>query len=365
MVDPAAYRTVVVKIGSSLLVERGELRRAWLTRLCADVADLRQAGAKVVLVSSGAVALGAQTLGLKRRGLRLPQKQACAAVGQSRLTRGYDDALAAFGLRSAQALLTLEDTEDRQRYVNARNTLETLLELGVVPIVNENDTVATDEIRYGDNDRLAARTAQMVGADLLVLLSDIDGLYTADPREDADARHIAVVDDLTDRHMAMGADADADGVGSGGMATKLLAARMATEAGCDMVIMDGREDSPLQRLQAGARHTLFRAGERDLTSRARWIAGRLSLPGTVHVDAGAAKALDGGRSLLAVGVRAVDGTFGAGDLVRIVGPDGAEIARGLSRHGSETLETLRGHPKDRLDTPGDAVVVHRNHMVNR
>ena len=365
MVALTAYDTVVLKIGSSLLVERGELRRAWLTRLCADVADLREAGTKVVLVSSGAVALGAQTLGLKRKGLRLEQKQACAAVGQSRLTRGYDDALAAFGLQSAQALLTLEDTEDRRRYVNARNTLDTLLAMGVVPIVNENDTVATDEIRYGDNDRLAARTAQMVGADLLVLLSDIDGLYTADPRGNESAEHIAVVDDLTDRHLAMGSGADVDGVGSGGMATKLLAARMATEAGCDMIIADGREDSPLQRLTGGARHTLFKASDGDMSSRGRWIAGRLSLPGTLRIDKGAVAALGQGRSLLSVGVSAVDGTFSRGDLVRIVGPDEAEVARGLSRHDSDALAQLCGRGKDELDTPADAVVVHRDNMVNR
>ena len=363
----APNSTVVVKIGSAILVEGGRLRQAWLDRLCADVAALREGGTRVVLVSSGAIALGCQVLGLERRALTLPQKQACAATGQSLLTRGYDDALQRYGLRAAQALLTLGDTEDRRRYLNARATLQTLLTLGVVPVVNENDTVATAEIRYGDNDRLAARTAQMVGADALVLLSDINGLYTADPRTDDTAEHIAEVEALTDEHLAMAGDANAQaGVGSGGMATKLAAARIATQAGADMYILDGRAPGALAALVDGtAQHTRFRAQANPKAARAQWIAGSLAPNGALHLDAGAVKALASGRSLLAAGVKAVDGAFGKGDAVRLLDGDGKTLAIGLSSHDASDLDAIKGLRSEQIEHPNGAVVVHRDNLVMR
>ena len=345
----AGKRRVVVKVGSSLLVDAGGgLREAWLDALAADVCAL---DTEAVLVSSGAVALGRTRLGLSGP-LSLSEKQACASAGQSRLTRGYERAFAAHGRVAAQALLTLQDTEVRRRWLNARATLDTLLKLRAVPVVNENDTVATDEIRYGDNDRLAARTAEMVGADLLVLLSDVDGLYTADPRSNPDAEHIAVVEELTDSVLALGGGAGS-AHGTGGMATKLLAARIATGAGCDMVICDGREPGALRRLGEGARHTLFQSqGKRS--ARAGWIANSLLPSGTLHIDAGAAQALQRGKSLLAVGITRVDGAFSSGDTVSLHGP-GGEIARGLARFGRAELSAM-GAEKGR-------VVVHRDDMV--
>jgi len=261
MTQVSAYHRIVIKIGSAILVDTGtrKLREIWLTALARDIAALRRSGAQVTLVSSGAIALGRARLSLTGN-LSLPQKQACAAAGQSLLTQAYERALGAQDIIAAQALLTLTNTEDRRQWLNARSTLDTLLELGAVPIINENDTVATDEIRYGDNDRLAARTAQMLGADGLVLLSDIDGLYTADPRLDAAAQHLPFVDILTDEIMSMGSGANSEAaIGSGGMATKLQAAKIAMRAGCDMIICDGREVGALATLQDGARHTLFKS----------------------------------------------------------------------------------------------------------
>ncbi|WP_298911961.1 glutamate 5-kinase [uncultured Algimonas sp.] len=358
------YRRIVVKVGSALLIEGGALRRAWLTRLCSDIANLKSAGAEVVLVSSGAVALGCPVLGLDRAKLSLAQKQACAAAGQSRLTRAYDDALGAFGLRSAQALLTLDDTEDRRRWLNARAALRTLVDAGVVLVVNENDTVATAEIRYGDNDRLAARTAQMIGADMLVLLSDVDGLYTADPRLDSVAEHIPVVERLTDDVLAMGGEANKrGGVGSGGMATKLLAARICMDSGCDMIVCDGRPDNPLGRLAGGARHSLFKSQADPISARAQWIRGSLAPSGRFVVDQGAQNALGDGRSLLAAGLVSVSGTFSKGDTVCVVGADGCEIAHGLSAYDSPDLPPLCGLRSDEIDHPYGPVVIHRDNLV--
>ena len=360
----AAYQRVVVKVGSALLIEKGALRRSWLTRLCGNVADLKANGAEVIIVSSGAVALGAKTLGLDRSKLTLTQKQACAAVGQSALTHAYDDALTAFGLRSAQALLTLEDTETRRRWLNARATLETLIDLGVVPIVNENDTVATEEIRYGDNDRLAARTAQMTGADLLILLSDVDGLYTADPRLSADTEHIAQVDFLTDDIMAMGGDANAvTGVGSGGMATKLMAAKICVSGGCDMIICDGREEGPLQSLADGAKHTLFKSSQDPKNARAQWIGSSLVTSGRLIIDQGAEAALLDGRSLLAVGVSSTSGDFGKGDTVSVLNREGKELARGLSSYDSRDLAPICGLRSEDITHPAGPVVIHRDNLV--
>jgi glutamate 5-kinase len=361
------YKSLVIKIGSAILIQDGALRVDWIEALCADIAELRRHGTDVLIVSSGAIALGCSVLGLERAKLTLPQKQACAAVGQSVLTRGYDDALQQHSLRGAQALLTLEDTENRRRYLNARATLQTLLSLGIVPIVNENDTVATAEIRYGDNDRLAARTAQMIGADALILLSDIDGLYTADPRINNDAAHVAVVETLTGDHIAMAGVANAArGIGSGGMATKLDAARIATEAGCDMFICDGRLAGVVGLLQTGEiKHTKFCRRSDPKAARAQWIAGSLAPGGSITIDTGAATALTQGRSLLAAGITRRDGTFGKGDAIEIKGLDGHVLAIGLSAYDAEDLDGVCGLRSEAIDHPTGPVVVHRDNLVMR
>ncbi|MGJ8559412.1 MAG: glutamate 5-kinase [Litorimonas sp.] len=360
----SAYNRIVIKVGSALLVENGTLRRSWLIRLCGDIAALKANGLDVTIVSSGAVALGCDALGMDRASLSLAQKQACAAVGQSALTRAYDDALATFNLQSAQALLTLDDTENRRRWLNARATLGTLLKLGVVPIVNENDTVATEEIRYGDNDRLAARTAQMIGADLLILLSDVDGLYSEDPRKSSTARHIPEVRRIDDTTLLMGGDANSNsGVGTGGMATKLLAAKICLNAGCDMIICDGQADGALTDLQSGANHTIFKAGNDPKSARSQWIANSLAPSGWLIIDAGAEAALRLGKSLLAAGLASVSGRFGKGDTVSIVGDAGHEIARGLSSYDSHDLVPLCGLRSEQIDHPNGSVVVHRDNLV--
>lgn len=360
----AAYRRIVVKVGSALLVDDGALRQEWLRQLCADVTELKAQGRDVLIVSSGAIALGCRSLVLNRKRLTLPQKQACAAAGQAALTRAYDDALAAFGHKSAQALLTFGDTEDRRRWLNARATLDTLLSFGVVPVVNENDTVATSEIRYGDNDRLAARTAQMIGADLLVLLSDIDGLYTADPREDRTARHIENVTEMTDDILAMGGDANIEGgVGTGGMATKLIAARICMNAGCDVIIGNGEVKGALGHLMNGAKHTLFKSQSDPKGARAQWIMGSLSPAGAVVIDDGAEAALRDGRSLLAAGIDTLSGQFGKGDTILIRAVSGKEIARGLSSYDAPDLKAICGLRSDAINHPNGPVVVHRDNLV--
>ncbi|MEM7729458.1 MAG: glutamate 5-kinase [Pseudomonadota bacterium] len=362
--DLSGYKRIVVKVGSALLVENGVLRRSWLTRLCGEIADLKADSADVVLVSSGAVALGCPVLGLDRSGLSLAQKQAAAAAGQSRLTRAYDDALGAFDLRSAQALLTLDDTEDRRRWLNARAALGTLVDAGVVLVVNENDTVATAELRYGDNDRLAARTAQMIGADLLVLLSDIDGLYTADPRSNPDAEHIRRVERLTDDILAMGGEANLSrGVGSGGMATKLLAARICMDSGCDMVVCDGQPDNPLSRLAKGTRHTLFKSSADPDSAKAQWIRSSLAPSGQLVIDDGAEHALRGGKSLLAAGLVSCSGRFFKGDTVRVATQSGKDVAHGLSAYDSHDLPDLCGLRSEEIDHPYGPVVIHRDNLV--
>src|SRR6202044_2649047 len=320
----ASARRVVVKIGSALIVDPATAapRENWLASIAADIAALAARGVQVIVVSSGAISLARQKLQLAAPKLRLEEKQAAAAVGQIRLAQAWSQALSAQGLTAAQLLLTLDDTEDRRRYLNARATLNTLLGLGCIPVINENDTVATAEIRFGDNDRLAARVAEMTQADQLILLSDIDGLYTADPGRDPQAAHIPVVEALTPEIEAMGGEPP-PGYSSGGMRTKLVAARIATQAGCAMAIAIGNVERPLQSLERGARCTWFLPVPEGRTARKRWIAGSLSALGVLTVDAGAAKALAGGRSLLPAGVRAVEGTFERGDPVTIAGPDGA------------------------------------------
>jgi glutamate 5-kinase len=364
----AAARRLVIKIGSALVVdaEQATLRRDWLATVAADIFSLRARGMDVIVVSSGAIALARRTLGLTRERLRLEEKQAAAAVGQIRLAQAWTDALSAHGLTAAQLLLTLGDTEDRRRYLNARATLETLLGFGCIPVINENDSVATAEIRYGDNDRLAARVAAMVHSDVLVLLSDIDGLYTADPKRDPAARHVPVVEAMTERIDAMGGEPP-PGYSSGGMRTKLAAARIATGAGCAMAIARGGVAHPLRALAEGARCTWFLPAPDGRSSRKRWIAGALAPLGRLIVDAGAARALAQGRSLLPAGVRGVEGIFDRGDAVEVAGPDGARLARGLSAYSSADAARIIGHRSEAIEAilgwRGRDELIHRDDLV--
>ncbi len=345
-------RRIVFKVGSALLVDAatGAANKGWLEAFCADAAALRAAGKQVVVVSSGAGALGRRRLGLSGRKTTLPEKQAAAAAGQSLLMRAWEEAFEPHGVGVAQILMTRDDTEIRRRWLNARATVETLLSLGVVPVVNENDTVATEEIRYGDNDRLAARVAQLAGADLLVLLSDIDGLYTADPRRDPTATHIARVSEITPQiaGMAEGANASA-GVGTGGMATKIAAARIARAAGCATLITLGSRPRPLAAIEEGAPATLIEAGASPAAAYKAWIAGSLAPQGWVTIDAGAAAALQKGKSLLAAGVRAVEGPFDKGDAVRVRDETGQEVARGLVRYDSADAHKIAGLRSDAIE----------------
>lgn len=345
-------RRVVVKVGSALVAdgETGEPDRGWLKALTADAARMAERGQQLLIVSSGAVALGRRRLGLGHRPLDLPQKQAAAAAGQSLLMRAWEEALEPFGLAAAQVLLTRDDTEVRHRWLNGKATLETLLGLGVVPIVNENDTVATEEIRYGDNDRLAARVAQMIGADLLVLLSDVDGLYTADPRVDPAARRLDVVSELTPEIEAMaGGSNAAAGVGVGGMGAKLTAARIAQGAGCATLITHGRRDAPLRAVEDGAACTLIEPSLSPSAAYKQWIAGSLAPQGSLTVDAGAVTALRAGKSLLPAGVRRVEGRFGKGDTVVVRDLAGQEVARGLSRYDAADAEKIMGLRSDAIE----------------
>ena len=340
----AEARRIVVKVGSALLVgEDGAADSHWLHAFVADVARLRARGQQVLVVSSGAVALGRKRLALSRRALTMPEKQAAAAAGQSALMRAWEEAFEPHGLICAQVLLTRDDTEVRRRWLNARATVDTLLDLGLIPVINENDTVVTEEIRYGDNDRLAARVAQMIGADVLVLLSDVDGLYTADPRRDPQARHIDRVTRLTPEIEAMAGGANAGaGVGTGGMATKLAAARIASAAGCATVITLGHRPSPLQAVEDGERSTVIEASTTPAAAYKAWIAGSLAPAGALVVDDGAAAAVRRGKSLLAAGVRRIEGRFDKGDAVVIFDEAGIEIARGLVRYEAEDAARICG-----------------------
>lgn len=368
--DLRTARRLVVKIGSALVVDSHHAapRTDWLDSVAQDVVALRQAGTEVILVSSGAIALARHSLGLTRRTLRLEEKQAAASVGQIRLAQAWTDALSAHGLVAAQLLLTPGDTEDRRRYLNARATLDTLLGLGCVPVINENDAIATTEIRFGDNDRLAARVAEMTGADQLVLLSDIDGLYTADPRIDPAAHHLPVIASLTTDIEAMGG-APPPGYSSGGMRTKLMAARIATQAGCAMAITLGKEPNPLTRLRDGARCSWFLPLPDGRSARKRWIAGGLAPAGQLAIDEGACRALAAGSSLLPAGVRAIHGTFERGDLVQVTDMDGNEIARGLSAYGAADARQIAGHRSDDIEAllgwRGRDEMIHRDDLVLR
>jgi glutamate 5-kinase len=364
----ANARRVVVKIGSALFIdqETGALDRSWLEGVCADVADLRRAGKDVVIVSSGAVALGRRELELGAGRLRLEESQAAAAVGQILLAHAYQEILRGFGVTAAQVLLTIDDSERRRRYLNARKTLLTLLGLGAVPVINENDTVATQELRYGDNDRLAARVSQMISAECLVLLSDIDGLYTADPRADDSARHVEEVSELTREFFDM-AGGPGSSHGSGGMRTKVEAARIAVSAGCRMAIASGRVARTVRALLSGAKATWFLPSATPGAARKQWIAGTLQPRGAVRVDVGAERALATGRSLLPAGVTHVDGEFERGDAVRVCAADGRELARGLIAYDAGEARAIAGRQStaiaETLGYVGRDEMIHRDDLV--
>lgn len=361
-------RRVVVKIGSALLADRtnGTLKEEWLASLIDDVAALRKQGRQVVLVSSGAVALGRFKLGLPKGALELEQSQAAAAVGQISLAAAYQALAARHGIIVAQILLTLGDTEQRRRYLNARHTIETLLELGAVPVVNENDTVATAEIKYGDNDRLSARVASMVSADCLVLLSDIDGLYTAPPQTDPAARHIPIVTEITPEIEAM-AGAPGTELSKGGMKTKIEAGKIALGAGTNMVITSGNVMNPLRAIAEGSKVSWFLASQDPVTAKKRWIAGQLEPRGTLHIDAGAEKALLSGKSLLPAGVTRIEGAFDRGDAVIIRSTDGRELGRGLVAYPKSEAEKIAGKRSADIEAligyDGGDELVHRNDMA--
>lgn len=357
-------RRVVVKVGSSLLVDAnaGRLRQEWLSALIDDVAFLHAQGKEVLLVSSGAIALGRRVLGLKSGALKLEESQAAAAAGQIRLAHAYQDALARHGLQVAQILLTLGDTEQRRQYLNARSTIDTLLRLRAVPVVNENDTVATAEIRFGDNDRLAARVAQMISADCLLLLSDIDGLYTADPGLDPNATFIPEVYELSPEIEAMGGGSRS-GLGRGGMTTKLLAARIAMTAGCNMAIASGKVMNPVRCILDGGPASWFVAPASPALARKQWIAGHLNPQGALIVDSGAEKALREGRSLLPAGVRSVEGRFNRGDAVIVKGQNGREIARGLVAYAHDDAQRILG--RNSRDIEGILGYAGRDEMIHR
>jgi glutamate 5-kinase len=360
-------KRVVVKIGSALLVDRktGDLRGDWLRGLAEDVHWLKGLGCDVVLVSSGSIALGRGVLGLPNTTLALEQSQAAAAVGQIRLARAYEEALAPHGIKTAQVLVTLEDSANRRRYLNSRATLEQLLSLDVVPIVNENDTVATDEIRFGDNDRLAAQISVTVGADQLILLSDVDGFYSANPAEDPDATRYDVIEAITPDIEAMAGDAGS-GLSKGGMKTKLMAAKTATAAGCTMAITEGFGMRPLKALHEGANATWFTAQTDPQAARKRWIAA-MKPRGSVTLDSGAVSALSRGKSLLPAGVTEVTGPFDRGDSIALLDPSGRVIGSGLSRYASDEAMRIKGHQSAEIEQllgyPGRAALIHRDDMA--
>ena len=364
--DIRKARRLVVKIGSALLVDRATgLKTEWLQALALDVAEAKARGADVVLVSSGSIALGRKVLGLPDGALTLEQSQAAAAVGQIRLARTYEEVLAPHGIIAGQVLVTLEDTEDRRRYLNSRATMETLLGLGVVPIVNENDTVATDEIRFGDNDRLAAQIAVTVGADHLVLLSDVDGFYTANPKEDPQATRFDLIDKITPAIEAMAGD-PISAMSKGGMKTKLLAAKTAVAGGCAMAIMEGSVLRPLKALAEGANRTWFLAQGDPQAARKRWI-NAMKPRGELRLDAGAVVAMAQGKSLLPAGVTAVSGSFGRGDPVALVSPDGDVLGKGLVRYTAVEAKAIAGHRSGEIEAilgyQGRAALVHRDDLV--
>ncbi len=365
---PGQCRRLVIKIGSSLLVdEAGDVRRDWLAGVIFEIAERRAAGQEIVIVSSGSIALGARRLGLSKGGrASLEDAQAAAATGQILLSGCYADLLGAHGLTAAQMLVTLDDLEDRRRFLNASATLDRLLSLGVVPVLNENDSVATAEIRFGDNDRLAARVAQAADAGGVILLSDIDGLYTANPQTDPHARFVDTVERIDDDVMAMGDARSASGLGSGGMVSKLQAARIATQAGAHLAIITGKVDRPLTAFATTGRGTIFVAPPKARAKKA-WLAGRLTVKGSIHIDAGAAGALGRGKSLLAAGATRIEGHFNRGDPVDVIGPDGQPIARGLVEYDAQEALKIAGQRSDAheaiLGYAPRSALIHRDHMV--
>ena len=363
----ASAKRVVIKVGSALLVDEanGTVHRKWLESLAADIKTMRDSGQEVVLVSSGAIAVGRRYLGLANGQLKLEEKQAAAATGQIRLAHAYQEVLGHHEITVAQVLVTLDDTENRRRYLNARNTINALLRLGAVPLINENDTVATDEIRFGDNDRLAARVGAMISADALVLLSDIDGLYTADPATDSAAEHLGEINEITPAIEAMAGAARTD-VGSGGMVTKLAAAKICLANGCAMAIARGNIDNPISAIISGSRVSWFTPQTTPASARKRWIAASLQPSGTLVVDEGALKALKSGKSLLAAGVASLKGDFEKGDAVYICDNSGKEIARGLSAYSSSEAKKIIGHKSTEFEKilgyRGRDEIVHRDDM---
>ncbi len=364
----ADFRRVVVKVGSSLLVDAqaGRLRESWLASLADDLADFHRGQRDVLVVSSGAIALGRAVLKLASGPLKLEDSQAAAAVGQIALARTWTEALSRHGIIAGQVLVTLGDTEERRRYLNARSTIDTLLQWRAVPVINENDTVATNEIRFGDNDRLAARVATMVSADLLVLLSDVDGLYDAPPDTNAAARHIPCVSRITPEIEAMAGVAGSE-LSRGGMQTKIEAARIATNAGTHMVIASGGIEHPLRAIADGARCTWFLTAANPVTARKKWIAGTLESKGTLAIDGGAVAALRRGKSLLPAGVVGIEGSFARGDAVIIRGPDGAEIGRGLCAYDADDAQKIKGRSSadiaSILGFSGRAEMIHRDDLA--
>ncbi len=361
-------KRIVIKIGSSLLTDEaaGRVREAWLAALAEDVHQLTSQGKQVIVVTSGAIALGRLQLGMKNKPALLEEKQAAAACGQIELFSAWRNALSQQNLKAAQLLLTADDSIERRRYLNARNTIDTLLDLGAIPVINENDTVATAEIRFGDNDRLAARVAQMAGADLLILFSDIDGLYSADPAQNPDAKFIAEVSEITPDIERM-AGGSASNIGSGGMVTKIAAAKIALSAGCHMIIARGNIDHPLRALQNGGTFTRFIAQESPLSARKRWIAGSIHPAGSVTIDDGAATALKSGKSLLPAGVTAIDGTFDRGDAVLIRDMQGNVLGKGLIAYGAADAARIKGKKSRDIEQilgfKRRDVLIHRDDMV--
>ncbi|WP_019963649.1 glutamate 5-kinase [Pannonibacter phragmitetus] len=360
------FKRIVVKIGSALLVENGKLRREWLEAIVDDLAALAEKGCELLVVSSGSIALGRGVLGLPRGPLKLEESQAAAAVGQIALAQAYSECLGRKGLKAGQVLLTLGDTEERRRYLNARATIGTLLRMGAVPIINENDTVATSEIRYGDNDRLAARVATMTTADCLVLLSDIDGLYTAPPATNPDAVFLPEVPRITPEIEAMAGSAGSE-LSRGGMKTKIDAAKIATSAGTVMAIASGKRMSPLRAIDEGVRCTWFLAASTPATARKAWINGHLEPRGEVHLDAGAVSALKSGKSLLPAGVTHISGGFSRGDTVKIIAPEGRVLGRGLIAYDAAEARMIAGRNSREIEAivgyPGRAEMIHRDDLA--
>ncbi len=364
-------KRIIIKIGSALLTDdtSGDVRRDWLVALAEDIASHHTNGQEVIIVSSGSIALGRGALGFSKRPIKLEDAQAAAAIGQVRLAHAYESVFSSHKIVTAQVLLTLDDLEDRPRYLNARNTVEALLARGVIPVINENDTVATTEIRFGDNDRLAARVGQMAQADLVVLLSDIDGLYDADPKSNPAANFIPHVQEITPEIEAMAGPARpiSGAVGSGGMVTKIMAAKMATQAGVSLAIVNGVENHPIAAYEQTGRGTLFQAATNSLAVRKAWIRGLMAPRGYLHVDQGAIVALKDGASLLAAGISSVDGSFDRGDLVAFIGPHGKAVGQGLVSFSSSEAKKIQGRNMNEvseiLGYSGRSSIVHRDDLV--